>query len=101
MSVPVSLAIISVTLATGVAITATSVKAVERHEVAGAADSAALAAADALFGFVPGDPCNVAAAVLAEHGKAMGYCEINASNVVIEAKAHLFNFSIKARAGFD
>jgi secretion/DNA translocation related TadE-like protein len=66
-----------------------------------AADAAALAAADALSGAVPGSPCTVAAAVAERNGAALVSCEIAgpAASVTVAITALGFGFSTAARAG--
>ena len=50
---------------------------VATQRVANAADAAALAAADATSGAVPGVPCDLAAGVAARNGATLVGCEID------------------------
>lgn len=80
---------------------ATAVEA--HHRAAGAADNAALAAADALFGFIEAPPCDVAASVAEAMKTRLERCEIDESllTVVVQVSAAtpLFHVSSISRAG--
>ncbi len=69
-----------------------------KRTVAGAADAAALAAADALSGAVPGFPCEVAGKVAALNGASLASCRVDGSDVIAEARSEVLGFSIRAAA---
>jgi secretion/DNA translocation related TadE-like protein len=66
-----------------------------------AADAAALAAADALSGAVPGTPCTLAVAAAERNGARLASCEVDgpAASVAVVVSALGFGFSAAARAG--
>ncbi|WP_395243833.1 Rv3654c family TadE-like protein [Agromyces sp. MMS24-K17] len=71
------------------------------QRAANAADAAALAAADALSGAVPGIPCDLAAATAARNGAAMADCRTDGpvASVVVEVRGAGLTASARARAG--
>ena len=69
-----------------------------KRTVAGAADAAALAAADALSGAVPGFPCAVAGQVAALNGASIASCRLDGPDVILEARRELLGFPIRAAA---
>jgi len=72
-----------------------------RQRVIGAVDAAALAAADAASGAVPGAPCVLAARVAGAGGAVLGSCEIDGLIATVSATARIgaVSFSARARAG--
>ena len=72
-----------------------------RSAVAGAADAAALAAADARVGVVGGSPCDVAAHVAEANGAVMVACTVDGyiATVVVERSVAGFTVSARATAG--
>lgn len=75
--------------------------ATEAQRVAGIADAAALAAADALSGFAAGDPCAQAAAVAEPQAATMRNCAVSGREATIEISTTLAGLPIVAiaRAG--
>lgn len=71
---------------------------VQRHRVMAATDAAALHAADALRGIVPGQPCRAAAAVLQGQGVRLVECRIRGFDVLIQAEAEGGLQAVRARA---
>jgi secretion/DNA translocation related TadE-like protein len=71
------------------------------QRVAGAADSAALAAADAASGAVPGVPCDRAAEVASALGAGMRSCELVEliATVSVSVPFGAFEVTATARAG--
>ena len=69
------------------------VRALERHRLQLTADSAAIAAADALRGLVAGSPCEVARSFSSE----VTFCEVVGSDVRIELRDGIL--TARARAG--
>ena len=71
---------------------------VATQRVANAADAAALAAADATSGAVPGVPCDLAAGVAARNGATLTGCEIDGPVASVSVQSTLFGFAVEARA---
>ena len=74
---------------------------VEKRAVAGAADAAALAAADVVSGLVPGIPCDAAAGLASANGAALTSCEVDGAVVTVAVSGSVLGipFSIRATAG--
>jgi secretion/DNA translocation related TadE-like protein len=72
-----------------------------KQRAAGAADSAALAAADTIFGWLDGEPCAVAAEVAAAARVALASCTINGMEVRVLTRVNtpLGSAIARARAG--
>lgn len=98
---PVFAAIMGVTLSIGAGIGGGVRAAVVAQQTAAAADNAALAAADAMYGYIAADPCQIAATVAAAHGATLQSCDIREDTVVIATTktALIFNSVKRARAG--
>ena len=71
---------------------------VSRSSVAGAADAAALAAADARIGVVGGFPCDVAAEVAAANGAELVDCELDGYVATVSAQRSVLGFTVSVRA---
>jgi secretion/DNA translocation related TadE-like protein len=71
---------------------------VERAAVAGAADAAAVAAADARTGAVPGVPCERAAQVAAANGADVRDCRVDGLVATVDVSRSVLGFEIHARA---
>ncbi|MCD2444205.1 hypothetical protein LQ757_18130 [Agromyces sp. SYSU K20354] len=71
---------------------------VATQRVANAADAAALAAADATSGAVPGVPCDLAASVAARNGATLTGCDIDGPAASVTARSTMFGFAVVARA---
>jgi secretion/DNA translocation related TadE-like protein len=69
-----------------------------RSTVAGAADAAALAAADARIGLVSGYPCVRAAEVAAANGAVMTQCRVDGLVATVTVQRDFAGFSIEQRA---
>ena len=74
---------------------------VEKRAIAGAADAAALAAADVASGLVPGVPCEAAARLAEANGGALASCEVDGAVVTIGVSGSVLGipFTIRATAG--
>ena len=79
MSAPALIACAAAALCLGVPLIAASAHVEAAHRAAGAADAAALAAADAQAGLVAGNPCDVAAAVAGSADASIVACELDAA----------------------
>ncbi len=66
-----------------------------------AADAAALAAADVMLGWAPGDPCAVAERVATAHRVRLSACVAEGLSIVVRVEASILGLAISrsARAG--
>lgn len=96
-----ALAIIAATVVCGLAVVGLGGALTARQRVVAAADSAALAAGDALLGAVAGDPCALAAKVAAAHRVALTSCRLEGAEAVVATSAELLGVPVSAesRAG--
>jgi secretion/DNA translocation related TadE-like protein len=99
----VSGSVLTVGIAAGlIAITGTALPAhaalAARQAVAGAADAAALAAADVAVGRVPGVPCELAADVAAANGATLSSCAADGLVVTVTASRGLLGILVTASA---
>lgn len=69
-----------------------------KQRAAGAADAAALAAADVAVGALPGIPCEVAAAVTTANGASLSGCELDGAVVTVATSIVILGFDVQARA---
>lgn len=67
---------------------------IEKRSVAGAADAAALAAADVQAGILPGDPCTVAARVASANGAELAACTIDGLVVTVTARGSFVGLAV-------
>ena len=68
------------------------------QRVMGAADAAALAAADVAVGIRSGSPCEVAAAVAAANTTRLHGCLVDDSTATVRVTASVLGFEVSARA---
>ncbi|MGJ0203130.1 Rv3654c family TadE-like protein [Leucobacter sp. gxy201] len=78
MSTPAALSCALAVLVLGLPVLSAGAHLEARHRAAGAADAAALAAADAVNGFLVAEPCEVAAEVAAAVGTSIYACDVDA-----------------------
>ena len=71
---------------------------VKKQAVAGAADAAALAAADVRVGLDPGEPCAVAARVAGANGATLTSCTVDGLVVTVVVSATVVRFAVEAAA---
>ena len=69
-----------------------------KQALAGAADAAALAAADVRVGFVAGEPCAVAARVAAANGGDLTACQVDGLVVTVTVSGSVSGFAIGVSA---
>lgn len=69
-----------------------------RSRLAGAADAAALAAADVAIGIAPGIPCRVAASVARANGATMADCRADGVIVTVRVSVAVLGFPVSATA---
>lgn len=74
---------------------------VRGQQLAAGADAAALAAADVLLGWAPGDPCVVAERVAAAHGGRLSACDAEGLSVTVRVEGRILGLAVSrtARAG--
>ena len=74
---------------------------VEKRAIAGAADAAALAAADVASGLVPGIPCEAASRLAEANGGSLASCELDGAVVTVGVSGRVLGipFTIHASAG--
>ena len=96
-----SVAIVGVAAAMTVGLASVGAAATFAQRLAGTADAAALAAADAAAGSVPGDPCVRADEVAAASHAVVTVCEAVDLNVTVTVSAPFGQFvaNASARAG--
>lgn len=96
-----ALAILAAVVIVLVAVLGMGSALITRQRASGAADAAALAAADAASGAVPGIPCAVAEDVAGANGAALASCRVDGlvATVSVSARVSLFPVSARARAG--
>ena len=69
-----------------------------RQSVVGAADSAALAAADVAVGILPGYPCEVAAVVASANRTTLARCDVDGLIVTVSTKRQFLGQTLRATA---
>lgn len=69
-----------------------------RAQMTGAADAAALAAADVARGILPGVPCVIAASVANANGAVLDECRVDGVIVTVRVSAAVLAFSVTAIA---
>lgn len=71
---------------------------IAKQRVTGAADAAALAAADIAVGLLPGYPCEAAASVAAGNAGTLSACQIDGLVVTVRVSATVGLFPVTATA---
>lgn len=103
MSAPLLVACAATSLLLGIPVLGAATALETRHRVAAAADAAALAAADALHGWIDADPCALAAEVTAATEVSLSDCSVEPDDGVVTVRAGaatvLGVVEISARAG--
>ena len=70
----------------------------KKQALAGAADAAALAAADVRVGLQPGEPCGVAARVAAANGGRLASCSVDGLVVTVVVSSSIAGFAVGVAA---
>lgn len=101
MSVPLAVGIIGAVVTSGIGVITGAAHTVAVTRAAAAADNAALAAADTAYGDIQGVPCEVAAAVAAQHNAQVLSCELIdwKSQVVVQTAGVFGQITKYAAAG--
>lgn len=93
-----ALAVIAALLGLAALTLPVSAALVAKQRVTGAADAAALAAADVATGLVAGYPCAVAASVAAANGAVLAGCQIDGLVVTVQVSATIGVLPVAAAA---
>lgn len=93
--------LIGVVVVAGLALVTAGVGLARGQQLSGAADAAALAAADVLLGWVAGEPCAVATRVAAAHDARLVDCSSEGLAVTVRVRASILGIVVErtARAG--
>lgn len=86
------------TLTLTLTVTSAGALLAQREALHGAADAAALGAADALFGYVEADPCVTAASAAAQNNARMGQCSVEDTSVTVRVERWLLAVRVTATA---
>lgn len=92
------LGLVTALLAFTLLTTAVTAALIARQRVAGAADAAALAAADTILGIRPGEPCRIAAETASANRVMLEGCRVDGSLVTVETGTLLVGIRITASA---
>lgn len=103
MSAPAALAIITATVVAGGATLHLASQVEVRHRAAATAESAALAAADAHFGWIDANPCELATLIASRAHLSLSSCMLGQESVTVEVRQEtlLGAATGSARAGID
>lgn len=93
-----SVAIVAAMLAAVSLLVPLSIALVAKQRAAGAADAAALAAADIAIGLVPGSPCSAAESVAGANGARLRACEIDGVIVTVRVEVPVAGFEVSGAA---
>ena len=93
-----AVALIAGTLALTMLFVPLYIALVAKQRVAGAADAAALAAADVAIGIVPGVPCEQASVVARANGAALSGCRQDGAIVTVRASMIVLGLPVAALA---
>lgn len=103
MSAPALIGCVAAALCLGVPVLAAGSHLGAAQQVTGAADAAALAAADTLTGWIAGEPCDAAAEVARSVGASMKRCDTNAglgeARVTLTKRTPIGTVTARSRAG--
>jgi secretion/DNA translocation related TadE-like protein len=93
--------LVAVVVIAGSALVGAGGALVRGQQVTAAADAAALAAADVLLGWAPGDPCAVAERVASAHDVRLSGCAAHGLSVLVRVEASILGVTVSrsARAG--
>lgn len=93
--------LVAVVAITGVALLGAGNALVRGQQLTAAADAAALAAADVLLGWAPGDPCAAAERVAAAHDARLAACAAEGLSVIVRVETGILGLMVSrsARAG--
>lgn len=98
MSAPAAIGCAFAAVVLGIPVVAVGAGLEARHRVAGAADAAALAAAYAAAGWIPSEPCALAAEVTSSMSVVLTSCEAAGGEARVEVRAAAPLGGVRARA---
>lgn len=103
MSTPLAVGAVIATAILGVPLIHAGAALEKRHHAAGAADAAALAAADALLGWIDEEPCTMARLTASVAEAEVILCQVKMSEVLVTVSVPgLFgSITMNARAGVE
>jgi secretion/DNA translocation related TadE-like protein len=93
-----ALAVLAAAVVLALAMVGLGAGLVVRQRTIGAADAAALAAADVLLGAAPGDPCTVASSIAQRNGAVLESCEVDGFIATVTTGSQLAGVPIRARS---
>lgn len=98
---PLALGLLLVVALAGLVLVGAAGSLVTAQRVSAAADAAALAAADTMLGWAPGEPCLVADRVARAHGTVLTQCQADGLTMVVTARSFTLGIVVErsARAG--
>ncbi|MCU1529604.1 MAG: helicase [Frondihabitans sp.] len=94
----IAVALLAIGVTTTAAVAGSASLLVERHRLGGAADAAALAAADAASGLIPGEPCDAASRLAESNSVSLGACDVDGSTVTVTVSSTLSGVPIEVTA---
>lgn len=103
MSTPLAVGAVIATAVLGVPVLHATASLEKRHHAAGVADAAALAAADALLGWVDEEPCTIASLIASDADAEIIACQVKLNEAVITVRVPglLSSITMSARAGVE
>ncbi len=93
-----ALAVVTATVVCALAVVSLAGGLVTRQRVVAAADAAALAAADALVGAIPGEPCTLAEQVATAHRVVLDACLLEGAEALVSTRLDVVGVPIRARS---
>ncbi|WP_157981673.1 Rv3654c family TadE-like protein [Protaetiibacter intestinalis] len=96
-----ALALVGATLVVALTVLGLGAALAARQRAVAAADAAALAAADALLGVAPGEPCALAEEVATAHRVALSVCTIDGAEALVAVRTEALGVTMElvSRAG--
>ncbi len=93
--------LVAVVAITGFTLLGAGQALVRSQQVVAAADAAALAAADVMLGWAPGDPCAVAERIATAHDVRLTTCAAEGLSVIVRVETSILGLTVSrsARAG--
>jgi secretion/DNA translocation related TadE-like protein len=94
----IAVALLALGVSTTGAVAGAAALLVERHRLGAAADAAALAAADAASGLLPGEPCGVARRLAESNSASLMRCVVEGFTVTVGVASTVSGVPIEAAA---
>lgn len=98
---PLVVGVVAAVLVAGLTLIGAASAVAGAQRVGAAADAAALAAADVMLGWAPGDPCEVGERVVRAHDAALVSCRAAGLSMIVTVRATVLGVAVQrsARAG--